>query len=167
MLVLDADRPFIRGFSDNYDEVYLKIPRSVFLRECGAETLAHPRVIAFGKRQDSRARSLALELVRAARLAEAQPIDEGRVLRLLSDLMSEPTDRHMTGYFTVAERFIARHLEDVSLSASTVASAVGISVRHLSRVFAAAGPTVPQSILRPKERRVGKEGVSKCRSRGS
>src|SRR3546814_2505933 len=54
MLVLDADRPFIRGFSDNYDEVYLKIPRSVFLRECGAETLAHPRVIAFGKRQDTR-----------------------------------------------------------------------------------------------------------------
>src|SRR3546814_2528561 len=61
--------------------------------------------------------------------------------------MSEPTDRHLTGYFTVAERFIARHLEDVSLSASTVASAVGISVRHLSRVFAAAGKTVPQFIL--------------------
>src|SRR3546814_20217280 len=61
--------------------------------------------------------------------------------------MSEPTDRHMTGYFTVAERFIARHLEDVSLSASTVPSAVGISVRHLSRVFAAAGTTVPQYIL--------------------
>jgi AraC-like DNA-binding protein len=46
-----------------------------------------------------------------------------------------------------AGAFIDDHLTDPTLSATAVATGAGISERHLSRLFAASGTSVPQHIL--------------------
>ncbi|MEU6699937.1 hypothetical protein [Pseudonocardia sp. NPDC046786] len=42
----------------------------------------------------------------------------------------------------LSQSYVERHLTDPGLSAPQVAAAAGISVRHLSRVFAAAGTRI-------------------------
>ena len=46
-----------------------------------------------------------------------------------------------------AKSFIEDHLTDPALGAAWIASAVGISERQLSRVFAADGTSIPRHIL--------------------
>ena len=50
-------------------------------------------------------------------------------------------------YSAAARSFIEAHLGDPGLDAAGVAAAVGISGRHLSRVFADGGTSVPRHVL--------------------
>src|SRR5262249_24958859 len=50
-------------------------------------------------------------------------------------------------YLSIARAFIDSRLSDHTLCVAEIAAEVGISPRHLSRVFSRAGFTVPQYVL--------------------
>jgi transcriptional regulator GlxA family with amidase domain len=80
--------------------------------------------------------------------AEAgQPVDDEVLLALLGSLISGRPGSVAAGHLAAAKTYIEDHLTDSRLTAARIADGVGLSERHLSRVFAASGTTVPQYVL--------------------
>ncbi|MEV7628283.1 helix-turn-helix domain-containing protein [Actinoplanes sp. NPDC089786] len=141
-LICDADRPFMRGFSRGLEELAVKVRRPVFRSVTGLDEVRTPLVRDFG-RGDPSARSFA-RLVDEA-LTSGGPVDEDVALELLASM----TAGHDTASVHVANArtYIELHLSDPGLSAARVATAIGISERHLSRAFGSTGVSVPQFVL--------------------
>ena len=147
LLMCDADRPFMRGFSHGLEELVVKVPREVFADLTGTECLPEPVVVDFGKGASAYAGALARQVGRAARAVGAVPADERTVLELVSALTSGGCDQLSMAHPAAARAFIESHLADPGLSAPQVAAGIGISARHLSRVFAEDGTTLPKYVL--------------------
>jgi AraC-like DNA-binding protein len=147
LLMCDADRPFLRGFSQGLEELVLKVPRDVFARVTGVEQVARPLVVPFDAGANSFARALARAVGAAARSDDPRPADEEALLQLVAALTGSDRGDLATAYRAAAHAYIDHHLADAALSAPQIAAAVGISTRHLSRVFAEDGPSVPQYVL--------------------
>jgi AraC-like DNA-binding protein len=147
LIACDCDRPFMRGFSSDFEELFLKIPRQVFYDAVGFEQIQAPLVAGFTDHQKLLSASLAGVIATTTRTDTQHMPDEAAMLDLVSALMGgrERTDR--SAYLVAARRYVDSRLSDPSLSATTIAAAVGISTRHLSRTFASAGTTVPQYVL--------------------
>jgi len=146
LLMCDADRPFMRGFSQGLEELVVKVPRDVFADLTGIDQLRHPAAVDFAAGGNAFAHALAREVGAVVR-ADGRPADERVLLALVSALLGPDSDDVPAAYLAAAQTYIACHLADPALSASRVAAAVGISTRHLSRVFAHAGTSVPRSVL--------------------
>lgn len=136
VLLCDADRPFLRGFASGLEELAVMVPRA-------GRSLPAPVLTDLA---DPHARALAGLVGRATRPARAIAADERTLLDLVTLLAGGDGDPGLA-HRAAATAFIEEHLADRTLSASAVASAVGISERHLSRVFAAAGTSVPRHVL--------------------
>ncbi|MET7393827.1 helix-turn-helix domain-containing protein [Dactylosporangium sp. NPDC005572] len=147
MLMYDADRPFMRGFSHGLEELVLKIPRTVFADVTGIDHVERPTVVNFAAGANPVAHALAREVGAAARSDDPRPADEAALLELVAALTGADRDALSTAHRAAAQTYIDRHLANPALSAPQVAAAVGISPRHLSRVFAEAGTTVPKYVL--------------------
>lgn len=147
LLLCDADKAFMRGFSRGLEELVVKMPRSVFDDVAGPRSLADPMVFDFSKRGNAHAAALAQHVNRATRAGSPVPPDEKAILELIAVLASGARDDRNTAHRAAAKSFIERRIADPSLSATMVADAIGISARHLSRVFAADGVSVPRYIL--------------------
>jgi AraC-like DNA-binding protein len=146
VLICDADRPFMRGFSRGLEELAIKVPRPLFRELTGLGSLDTPLVRDF-VRGDVAARTLARLVDRALRPDGGEPVDERTALGLLASVVgSRPADPG-TVYLANARAFIEDHLTEVNLSAARVAAGIGISERQLSRVFAVTGDSVPQFVL--------------------
>jgi AraC-like DNA-binding protein len=147
MLMCDADRPFMRGFSQGLEELVVKVPRGVFAGLTGVDHVARPAVVRFGAGANAFAHTLAREVGAATNAGDPRPVDEETLLALVAALMR--TDEHdlSAAHRAAAQTYIGRHLADPALSAPQVAAAVGVSTRHLSRVFAETGSTLPQYVL--------------------
>ena len=145
-LICDADRPFMRGFSQGLEELAIKVPRSTFREATGLDAMRTPLVRDFA-RGDLSARTFARLVDRALRPGGDEPVDEPTVLHLLASMAGGGTADPATVHLANARSFIEDHLTDAGLSASRVAAGVGISERHLSRAFAAAGTSLPQFVL--------------------
>jgi AraC-like DNA-binding protein len=143
----DSDQPFMRGFSPGYQELVLKVRRDAFRQRTGLERLDRPLFIGFAHDHNAVARSLAVQVGAAARLNGPRQPDEDELLGLVGALLVRSRDAHPSAYLTAAHAFVDARLSDTSLSATTIASAVGISSRHLSRIFSRAGTTVPHYVL--------------------
>lgn len=147
VLICDADRPFSRGFARGLEELAVKVPRAAFTQLTGLETLRAPVIADFSAGKDPYARALARIAGRAARRSAAVPADERTVLELVTVLVGGRDADTSVAYRAAARSFIEAHLGDPGLDAAGVAAAVGISGRHLSRVFAADGTSVPRHVL--------------------
>jgi AraC-like DNA-binding protein len=137
-LICDADRPFMRGFARGLEELAVKVPRSVFRDVTGLSELCAPVVT-----ESRSARTLEKMVSRALR---EQATAEETLLRLLAamvDAGGDPGVAHLAN----AHAFIEDHLTETGLHAAQVAAAAGLSERHLSRLFAASGTSLPQHIL--------------------
>jgi AraC-like DNA-binding protein len=145
-LICDADRPFLRGFSGGLEELAIKIPRAVFRDLTGRPALRAPLVRDFTG-GDVATRTLARLAGRALRPGSASPPDEDTALDLLATVLGGHPRAEVPAHLANARAYIDEHLTDPALSAARVAAAIGISERHLSRAFAAAGPTFPQFVL--------------------
>jgi AraC-like DNA-binding protein len=152
LLMCDADRPFLRGFSRGLEELVVKVPREVFAGATGIGCLPDPVVVDFGEGGSAYAGALARQVGRAARAVDPVAADEHTVLELVAALATGGRDRLSPAHLAAARAFIGGHLADQGLSASQVAAGIGISTRHLSRVFAEEGTTLPKYVL---ERRLG------------
>ena len=146
LLVCDADRPFMRGFSQGLEELAIRVPVETFRELTGRSTVDVTQVLDFA-RGSVTARTLARLVGRAVRPEDARPIEEGTVLQLLGDLLTGRPGDSATVHLVTAQAFIDEHAGDPGLTAARVADAIGISERHLSRVFAASGSSVPQYTL--------------------
>jgi len=146
VLICDADRPFMRGFSRGLEELAIKVPRPLFRELTGLGSLDTPLVRDFA-RGDVAARTLARLVDRALRPDGGEPVDERTALGLLASVAGSRSADPGTVYLANARAFIEDHLTDVNLSAARVAAGIGISERQLSRVFAVTGASVPQFVL--------------------
>jgi AraC-like DNA-binding protein len=146
VLICDADRPFMRGFSRGLEELAIKVPRPLFRELTGLDSLDTPLVRDFA-RGDVAARTLARLVDRALRPDGGEPVDERTALGLLASVAGSRLADPGTVYLANARAFIEDHLIEVNLSAARVAAGIGISERQLSRVFAVTGASVPQFVL--------------------
>jgi AraC-like DNA-binding protein len=147
VLVCDVDRPFFRSFGHGLEELAVKVPRSAFAEITGMATVGAPLVVnAAGAGADPCARAL-VRLVGRSVGPAAVPADERTILELVSVIATGGRVGLPLARRAAARVFIDDHLTDRSLSAADVAAAAGISERHLSRLFAETGASVPQHIL--------------------
>jgi AraC-like DNA-binding protein len=147
LLVCDADRPFVRGFGHGLDELAVKVPRSAFSALTGLTTVRTPLVVGFGPGENPHGRALARLVGRAVRRDCPVPANEQAVLELVSVLATTGHVGSPMAHRAAAQAFIEEHFTVATLCAADIASATGISERHLSRLFAAAGTSVPRHIL--------------------
>jgi AraC-like DNA-binding protein len=148
LLMCDADRPFMRGFSQGLEELVLTVPRDVFADLTGLDGVAQPVVVDFAGGTNSFAQALARQVGAAARVEGWQPADEQVLLELVGALAGEGRRADLPSAHSAAARaYIDHHVFDPGLSAAEVAAAVGISTRHLSRVFAESGSSLPKYVL--------------------
>jgi AraC-like DNA-binding protein len=148
LLLCDTDRPFMRGFSHGLEELVVKVPRAVFAEATGIKNVVRPLVVNFATTgANSFAETLARQVGAAARAEKPCTADEQALLELLGALTGRRLDDPSTAHRAAAQAYIDRHLRQPALSATQVAAAVGISTRHLSRVFAEASTSVPRYIL--------------------
>ncbi|KAA0923551.1 hypothetical protein CH256_18925 [Rhodococcus sp. 05-2254-6] len=153
VLLCDADRAFMRGFSHGLEELVVKIPRGVYSDVTGEDSLAAPKVFDFSANGNVHAAALAARVSRAMRADGPAAPDERTILELVSVLTGGTRSDIGQAHRAAAHSYIERRLTDASLSATDVSDAIGISARHLSRVFAADGTSVPKYIL---ERRLAR-----------
>lgn len=147
MFACDSDRPFVRGFSAPFEEVFLKIPRDVFHDLTGLRGLEAPLITTFTNERNLYATSLAGLIAAATRVDNPHLPAEGALLDLVRAVVGGGDVPPVAAYLTVACHYIESRLGDTSLSATDIARAVGISPRHLSRAFATTDTTVPQYVL--------------------
>jgi AraC-like DNA-binding protein len=147
MVACDCDKPFMRGFSDDFEELFFKVPREMLTEVTRVEPASTPIVATFGVHENLIAASLVNLLTAATRVDSANRPDEEQLVALVAMLLGGGDQTDSTAYLAAARRYIDARLGDASLSATAIAAAIGISPRHLSRVFATAGTTVPQYVL--------------------
>ena len=147
LLVCDADQPFMGGFSAGYRELFLRVSRQAFHQNTGLTHVEAPLFKPFSPARGAVAASLAASVRAALRPTEIHLAGEDELLRLVGAMWQPDVDRHSSTYLATARSFIDSRLGDETLCAADIAAAVGISPRHLSRVFSRAGSTVPQYVL--------------------
>ncbi|KAB2380149.1 helix-turn-helix domain-containing protein [Actinomadura montaniterrae] len=151
LVVYDTRRPYLFGFSSAMRQFLVDVPRELFVRECMAGGVPAPMLFGRGTAREG-------ELVVALRsLLEAPRPDDPAltggavlgVLRMLADGRSggRPAPAAHRSRLIIAGDYIERHLHDASLAPAEVARVMGVSVRHLGRIFEAAGTTPSRHIL--------------------
>jgi AraC-like DNA-binding protein len=145
ILVCDVDRPFLRGFGHGLEELAVKVPRAAFADLTGLPQLSRPLVLDAAV--DPYARALVTLVGRAVRARVPVPAEQRAVLELVSVIATEGRVGLPMAHRAAARAFIDDHLADPLLSAADVAAGAGVSERHLSRLFAEAGTSVPRHIL--------------------
>ncbi|MCW2134074.1 AraC family transcriptional regulator [Arthrobacter sp. VKM Ac-2550] len=146
-VIYDADRPFLRGFCKGLRELVLTIPRDDYLELSGGKPLLKPQVFNFNQGEAANRHMLALAKLVSGTIAgqaqTSQPANlegaEDSALELLSLMIIGERSGTGAGYLATARSYIEDRLVDPQLSAAEVAAAVGISERHLTRIFAEAG----------------------------
>jgi AraC-like DNA-binding protein len=155
LVVYDTRRPYLFGFSSSMRQIIVDIPRELFARVSPAGELPGPMSFGRGTVRDG-VLVAALRSLVAGPLALPQgrpPADADRiVLDLLGQLVEERTGaRPGSGAYRsqliVAEEYIERHLHDPDLGAAQVAEVLGISVRHLARIFESTGRSPTRHIM--------------------
>ncbi|MFF4192199.1 helix-turn-helix domain-containing protein [Nonomuraea sp. NPDC001831] len=155
LVVYDTRRPYLFGFSSSMRQILVDVPRELFAQACVAGGLPGPMV--FG-RATAREGALVAALrsmiggLAALRAAPDPAEAERAVLDLLRQLAEERTGGRpgpdaYRSQLIVAEDYIDRHLHDPCLGAAQVAGVMGISVRHLARIFESTGRSPARHIV--------------------
>lgn len=155
-VLYDTDRPFMYGFSSAMRQVIVELPRQIFQGRAAADEAFRPRVLRL---TDSAAASThARAAARAVRHAIQAPPDdvpvlEESILDLFGLITGQSAGSSTTGYLLAAKDFIRTHLREPDLSTARVARAVGVSERHLARVFANDGSTPARVVMETRLQR--------------
>ena len=166
LIVYDTRRPYLFGFSSSMRQILVDVPHHLFTQACVGGGLPGPMLFGRGTAREGAlvaALSSRLGRLTASRGVAHDPADaEGTVLDLLGQLAEERTggrpvpDAHRS-QLIVAESYIDRHLHDPRLGAAQVAGVLGISVRHLGRIFESTGRTPARHILERRMARAHQE----------
>ncbi|RBQ19226.1 AraC family transcriptional regulator [Spongiactinospora rosea] len=162
LVLYDTRQPYLFGFSSDMRQILVDIPRELFARTCLAGSVPAPMHFGRGSAREgtllSTLRALLDGLLAPQRHTPVPGSGDNRpggadaimdLIRLLA-LDRAGGGAGATGLLSqliIAEDYIERHLHDPCLTAGRVASVMGISVRHLSRVFESAQTTPSRYIL--------------------
>lgn len=152
-VLYDTERPFMYGFSSAMRQVILELPRSVFQGRDDSDAAFRPRVLRLtdSVAASNHARAAANAVRRAM---QSPPNDvaalEDSMLDLFGLISGQVPRAATTGYLLAAKDFVRRHLREPDLSLARIARAVGLSERHLSRVFAEAELTVAGFVVQAR-----------------
>lgn len=160
LLVCDADRPFLRGFSQGLEELAVKVPYDVF-RSAGGTMPRTARVIDFGAPApgvNAHASALAGLVARAVGPDGDGAADEDALLDLVTAVLVRPASGTQAAgaHFAAAEQYVRQWLRDPTMSARRIADAIGLSERQLSRVLAEHGTSVPRLVARRRVEMAGR-----------
>ena len=171
LLVCDADRPFLRGFSQGLEELAIKVPYDVF-RSLGGTMPRTVQVIDFAAPGSGQApgagapsgtgtyaAALAALVTRAVGPHGDGMADEDAALDLIAAVLArrpEASGAQAGAHFAAAEQYVRQWLRDPTLSARRIADAIGLSERQLSRVFAERGTSVPRFVARRRVEMAGR-----------
>lgn len=152
LLVCDLDRPLLRGFGRGLHELAVRVPKAAIASLTGlsASAVLEPLVVdATGQHADPHARALVRLVSRALGGPSdgALPADRQAVVELVSILATGGDVAPSTRHRAAVRAFVDDHLADPALGAADVAAGAGVSERHLSRLLADAGTTLPRHVL--------------------
>ncbi|AMM34370.1 AraC family transcriptional regulator [Sinomonas atrocyanea] len=160
-VIYDADQPFMRGFHRGVEEMVLTVPRGTYLGLSGGRPLRRPVVVDFHEPGPANRHMRALaRLVHGALAACDRDGADGQrpgaatdgvehsSIELLRLLLAGRGGGAAEAYLAAARCFIGDHLADPGLCPAQIAAAVGISERHLARVFTEAGEPPGAYVLR-------------------
>lgn len=150
LVLYETRRPYLFGFSGTMRQFLVDIPRALFVQECAAGGVPAPML--FGRdrlREGELVTALGAMLdgmVRRAASGTPGGGTEQDVLALITLLGGQrsggrPAPGAYQAQLIVARDYIERHLHDPRLASGRVAAALGVSVRHLGRIFEPAGVT--------------------------
>ncbi|MDT0567155.1 helix-turn-helix domain-containing protein [Streptomyces sp. DSM 3412] len=155
LCVYDTRKPYLFGFSSSMRQILVDVPREVFAQACVGGL---PGPMSFGRgtvREGALVDALSSLLGRVTSLRDG-PDDladaEESVLGLLGQLAEErtgggPGPDAYRSHLIVAQDYIDRHLHDPGLGATQVAGVLGISARHLGRIFESTGRSPARHIM--------------------
>lgn len=155
LVLYDTRRSYLFGFPSTMRQLLVDIPAEVFTERCMAGGVSAPML--FGG--DSATEGALVSTLRsvladwAAGRGAGDPVStEATVLDLVRSLAAaragEPAGPPVRpAQLAVAKEYVTRHLSDPRLCAEQVAEAVGVSTRHLSRIFTPAGVSPSRYIL--------------------
>jgi AraC-like DNA-binding protein len=149
-ILYDADRPFMYGFHTPMRQLILEMPRDVFRENTGSSSPGKPRVLRGSESvaADQHARTLARVIQGTLRSTTApEALLEEDALDLFGLLVGSNAGSSGQAYLLAAKGFIRRNFHRPDLSTSSVARAVGISDRHLARVFALEESSVARFVM--------------------
>ncbi|GGF20634.1 helix-turn-helix domain-containing protein [Williamsia phyllosphaerae] len=147
LVVADADKPFMRGFSSGLTELVVKVPRTVARDLTGRDDVGGPTVLEFGTGPSADLRGGALARAVTRSLVDDGAPSESEILDLVRSVL-DGNRRADTAVWAEIEVVVARSAHDPLLSASDIAAAVGVSTRQVSRLFAAHDTSVSAYVLR-------------------
>jgi AraC-like DNA-binding protein len=156
LFLYDTRRPYLFGFSSSMRQILVDVPHDMFAQACVGAGLPGPLLFGRGTAREGAlvaALSSLLGGLAASCGGPHGPADaEGTVLDLLSQLAEERTGGRpgrdvYRSQLIVAEDYIDRHLHDPCLGAAQVAGVMGISVRHLGRIFETTGRSPARHIM--------------------
>ncbi len=137
LVLYETDRPYLFGFPSPMRQLLVDIPRSLFTERCLAGGVATPMVLGDRSANDAAMLSALRSVLNTLAAGQAMPADadpETTVLDLIRSLAGQSLAGH-PAQLAAAKTYVDRHLSDPGLCADDVAAAVGMSVRHLRRVF--------------------------------
>lgn len=144
IVLYDTRRSYLFGFPTRMRQLLMDIPRELFAERCVDREMAAPLLF------DRGAAATALESVLSDWAAGAAGEDPAPTEETVLDLvrtLALPRTGGRSALLAMARSYIDRHLTDPGLSADRVAAAVGVSPRHLSRVFAPSGVSPARYLL--------------------
>lgn len=147
VLIYDAEQPFLYGFPGGMRQILIDIPRTVLEAQCKAGQLAAPIQIdghaGAGRTLSGALRSAGLRLMSGAR-----PEDAERCWQLITTIFSGGPNLQRSRILPLVEAktIISSHLSNTKLGPEFVSERLGISVRHLNRLFGAEEMTITEYI---------------------
>ncbi|GLZ15604.1 transcriptional regulator [Actinomadura sp. NBRC 104425] len=157
LVVYDTRRPYLFGFSGMMRQFLVDIPRTLFVEQCMTGGVPAPMLFGRGTAREGELVA-SLRTLLAGMVAGTPGGTRDDVLELIRLLGRERSgDRSAPGTYQalriVAEDYIERHLHDPRLTPSQIAGVLGVSVRHLGRVFEPTGTTPSRYITERRLRR--------------
>lgn len=138
VLLYDAEQPFLYGFAGGMRQILIDVPRSKLMESCRAPELKAPiqiqGQIGSGRTLSGSLRHAGLRLMAGARQEDAE-----RCWQLIASIFSGGTNLQRSRILPLVEikTIISDHLSSPGLGPEFIADRLGITTRHLNRVFAA------------------------------
>lgn len=154
VVVYDTRVPYLFGFLTPMRQLLIDMPVTSFDERLDAELAALPLRIA---PKPGAGAMLGATLRASVERFMKDPVahDAARFVEHTRTLIAELIDTEVNGagasraslsYLLTAKQYIATHLGEPELGPQAVADAVGLSLRHLGRLFAAEGESITQHI---------------------
>ncbi len=153
LVIYRTDKPYLFGFAGSMRQYIFDIPQELFGERCLGRLDGPLKISAETRLQRLLIRTLAertQDFFERPLNGEAGMFQDN-AFELLASIIAGQTGEqrisaHGASYLLAAKRMIAEQLSDPDLNCERVAQAVGISVRHLARLFALEGGAMSRYI---------------------